>query len=415
VQKVQFDREHEPVAPVRILAINCGSSSLKFDLISLTNSAGAGRLVQGIVEHIGRPSAAILRVSGDDARHPVGAVPDHGSAVRKVIKWIQAGDWLEGAVPDAVGHRVVHGGPRLFEPTVIDEQVIGEIEEASEIAPLHNSSALQAIAASRELFGGAVPMVAVFDTAFHHDMPARASRYAIPPATADEHGIRRYGFHGLAHRYMAGRCAELLARPVQSLRLITLQLGGGCSAAAVRGGKSMDTSMGFTPLEGLVMGTRSGDIDPAVMRYLCDRRGTTPAEVDDWLNHRAGLLGVSGASSDVRELLALERQGNAAAALALDLFCYRLRKYVGAYMAVLGGAEAVAFGGGIGENSPDVRARACCDMDWCGLRIDDARNRSAVGCEGEIGAEGSPVRALVIPVDEELLIARDTFDCLNAR
>jgi acetate kinase len=400
---------------VRILVINCGSSSLKFDLISLTNrSADAGRLVQGIVEHIGRPSAATLRVSGDVARHQVGAVPDHASAVRKVIKWVEAGDWLEGAVPDAVGHRVVHGGPRLFEPTVIDERVIREITEASQLAPLHNTSALRAIAASRELFGGSVPMVAVFDTAFHHDMPERASRYAIPPATADEHGIRRYGFHGLAHRYMTERCAELLARPVQSLRLITLQLGGGCSAAAVRGGKSLDTSMGFTPLEGLVMGTRSGDIDPAVMRYLCDRRGMTPADVDDWLNHRAGLLGV-GASADVRELLALERQGDAAATLALDLFCYRLRKYIGAYMAVLGGADAVVFGGGIGENAPDIRGRACRDMDWCGLQIDESRNRHVVGAVGEISAQGSPMRALVIPVDEEMLIARDTFDCLNGR
>jgi acetate kinase len=232
---------------------------------------------------------------------------------------------------------------------------------------------------------------------------------------ADEHGIRRYGFHGLAHRYMAERCAALLAPPVDSLRLITVRLGGGCSAAAVCGGKSVDTTMGFTPLEGFVMGTRSGDIDPAVMRYLCDRRGMTPVEVDDWLNHRAGLLGVSGTSADVRELLTLEQHGDAAAALALDLFCYRLRKYVGAYMAVLGGAEAVAFGGGIGENSPDIRERACRGMHWCGLRIDESRNSHVVGVEGEISAEGSPVRALVIPVDEEMVIARDTFDCLIAR
>jgi acetate kinase len=401
---------------VRILVINCGSSSLKFELISLgPHASDTQRLVQGTVGRIGSATKASVNVSGGVGTPNVGVAADHGAAVRRVIEWLRASRWLDGAAPDAVGHRVVHGGPRLFEPTVIDERAVREIDQASELAPLHNTSALQAIAASRELFGGAVPMVAVFDTAFHQDMPERASRYAIPPATADEHGIRRYGFHGLAHRSMAERCAQLLARPVHSLRLITLQLGSGCSAAAVRGGKSVDTSMGFTPLEGLVMGTRSGDIDPAVMRYLCDRRGMTPAEVDDWLNHRAGLLGVSGASADVRELLALERQRDASAAFALDLFCYRLRKYVGAYMAVLGGADAVAFGGGIGENSPDIRARACRDMDWCGLRIDESRNRDVVGAEGEISAEGSPVRALVIAVDEEMLIARDTFDCLNAR
>src|SRR5687767_11007053 len=248
-------REHERVPPVQILVINCGSSSLKFELILMApHAAGTRRLVQGTVERIGRASTATLNVSGSIDRPEIGAVTDHGSAIRKVIEWLREGDRLAGAAPDAVGHRVVHGGPRLFEPTVIDERVIREIAEASQLAPLHNGSALQAIAASRELLGAAVPMVAVFDTAFHHDMPERASRYAIPPATADEHGIRRYGFHGLAHRYMAERCAELLARPVQSLRLITLQLGGGCSAAAVRGGRSVDTSMGFTPLEGLVMG-----------------------------------------------------------------------------------------------------------------------------------------------------------------
>ena len=403
---------------MKILVFNCGSSSLKYELISLDGrpvGRDATRLVKGNIANIGRAGGIKTSFSAGARAPAPDGVKDHASAVRWLIDWLRGSEWLNGALPDAIGHRVVHGGPRLFDPVLIDDGVVREIAAVSELAPLHNHAALEAIKAARLVFGDAVPMVAVFDTGFHHNMPEHAFRYAIPPAIADEHGIRRYGFHGVAHRYMAGRCAELMGRPLRDLRLITLQLGSGCSAAAVRGGKSVDTSMGFTPLEGLVMGTRSGDIDAAVVSHLCDRGAMGVDEVDDWLNHRSGLLGVSDVSADVRELLALERQGHRGAALALGLFCYRLRKYIGAYMAALDGADAVTFGGGIGENCPEVRARACGEMDWCGLRMDESQNQQVVGVEGEVSAAGSQVRVFVIPVDEEIVIARDTFECLATR
>jgi acetate kinase len=314
-----------------------------------------------------------------------------------------------------VGHRVVHGGRHRSVPVVIDQSVIDDITAAGELAPLHNYAAIEAIGAARELLGAKVPMVAVFDTAFHHGMPERASRYAIPPDVADDLGIRRYGFHGLAHRHMAERCGALMGGSPRGLKLITFQLGGGCSAAAVLGGKSVDTSMGFTPLEGLVMGTRSGDIDPSIVRYLCGRFRSMPADIDAWLSERSGLLGISGVSADVRELLKLESEGHARAALALDMFVYRLRKYIGAYLATLGGANAIAFGGGIGENSPEIRERACRGMEWCGLAIDEARNRTTVGTEGEVSSDSSKVRVFVIPVDEESVIASDAARVLTAQ
>ena len=405
---------------MRILVLNCGSSSLKFELFSFDESSPGGtRLAEGDVGGIGRTSTSSVEsrstirteIAGGARENMAADVADHGAATRWALRWLSANVMRQP--PDAVGHRVVHGGPRLFAPVVIDDRVLGEITAAAELAPLHNGGALEAVTAARDALGPNVPMVAVFDTAFHHDLPERAARYAIPPETADAHGIRRYGFHGLAHRYMSERAAAVIREaPAAELRLITLQLGSGCSAAAVRGGRPLDTSMGFSPLEGLVMATRSGDIDPAVVRFLCEHERMSPAQVDAWLNQRCGLLGVSGASRDVRELIELESRGDARAALAIDMFCYRLRKYIGSYLAVLGGADAVVFGGGIGENAAELRARTCRGMEWCGLRIDEARNARVVGVEGTISADDSPVRAFVIPVDEELVIARDTRQCL---
>ena len=398
---------------MRILVLNCGSSSLKFELFSFDGSSPEGtRLAEGNIGGIGRRATIRTAIEGGAREEAAADVPEHGAATRWALRWLAAN--VMRSAPDAVGHRVVHGGPRLFAPTVIDEGVLRDITAAGELAPLHNGGALDAITAARDALGHAIPMVAVFDTGFHHDLPERAARYAIPPETADAHGIRRYGFHGLAHRYMGERAAAVMREtPAAELRLITMQLGSGCSAAAIRGGRPLDTSMGFSPLEGLLMATRSGDIDPAVVRYLCEHDRMTPGEVDAWLNHRCGLLGVSGASGDVRELLALESRDDARAALALDMFCYRLRKYIGSYLAVLGGADAVVFGGGIGENAAEIRARTCRGMEWCGLRLDEARNARLAGAEGVISAEGSPVRALVIPVDEEMIIARDTLACLR--
>jgi acetate kinase len=256
-------------------------------------------------------------------------------------------------------------------------------------------------------------MVATFDTAFHRTMSERASRYAIPLELAERHRIRRYGFHGLAHRYMTERYAALTATPLEQVKLVTLQLGNGCSATAIEGGRSVDTSMGFTPLEGLMMGTRSGDVDPSLAGFLARREGVDIEEAEAWLNTRSGLLGVSGKSADMRELLEAEEGGDARAALAVEMFCYRVRKYVGAYLAALGGADAVVFGGGIGENAPLVRARICAGMGWCGLTLDEDRNARTGGSEGRISSDDSKVRAYVIPVDEAAVIALDTVHCLR--
>jgi acetate kinase len=256
-------------------------------------------------------------------------------------------------------------------------------------------------------------MVATFDTAFHRSLPERASRYAIPTELSERHDIRRYGFHGLAHRYIVERFSEIAATPVEEMKLITLQLGAGCSATAVDGGRSVDTSMGFTPLEGLMMGTRSGDLDPSLVGFLARGEEVSAEEVEGWLNTRSGLLGVSGHSGDMRELLEAEREGDLRASLAVDMFCYRVRKCIGAYLAVLDGADAIIFGGGIGENAPEVRARICAGLGWCGLLVDADRNAEAIGAETRISSDVSPLQAYVIPVDEASIIVRDTLGCLR--
>jgi len=291
--------------------------------------------------------------------------------------------------------------------------VLGAIEALTDLAPLHNAPSLKAIRAARAVLGDGVPMVATFDTAFHRTLPARAWRYAIPLELAEKHRIRRYGFHGLAHRYMTERYAAIASRPLQEVKLVTLQLGNGCSATAIDGGRSVDTSMGFTPLEGLMMGTRSGDADPSLAGFLARQEGVDVGEVESWLNTRSGLLGVSGRSGDMRELLEAENDGDGRGALAVEMFCYRVRKYVGAYLAALGGAEALVFGGGIGENAPSVRARICAGMDWCGLKLDQGRNAGAIGREGRISRDDSWLHAYVVPVDEAAVIARDTVRCLR--
>lgn len=341
---------------------------------------------------------------------------------RAVVDHEQAGRWLfehlEKDTVEAVGHRVVHGGDRFRQPVRVDAGVLAEIENLNELAPLHNPACLAGIRGARGWLGERVPMVAVFDTAFHATLPPHAAQYAIPQDLARKHGIRRYGFHGIAHASLAAAGAANLGRPLDQVRLITLQLGNGCSATAIDRGRSVDTSMGFTPLEGLVMGTRSGDVDPSLVPYLARREGVSADEVERWLNERSGLLGVSGLSHDMRTILAAaEEDPGSPAALALDLFCYRARKYLGAYLAVLGGAEAVVFGGGIGEGAPAVRARICEGMAWCGLRLDSERNRAAAGLTPgqalRISTEDSTLSASVAAVDEETEIARQTVRCLR--
>ena len=401
---------------MKVLVVNCGSSTLKFQLIETDGETGSlgqeQRLAFGIVDDIGGCGTIEFAASNGETVREAAVVADHDEATRRVLGWLGSVGRLDGL--GAVGHRVVHGGYRFTEPTLIDDEVVRAIEAVSDLAPLHNEPSLAAIRAAREALGPAVPMVAVFDTAFHRTLPKRASRYAIPEGLADKYHVQRYGFHGTAHRYMAERYSAITATPLEQVRLVTLQLGNGCSATAIDGGRSIDTSMGFTPLEGLMMGTRSGDIDPSLAGFLARKEHIDVAQVENWLNTRSGLLGVSGRSHDMRELLEAERQGDTSAGLAVEMFCYRVRKAIGAYIAVLGGADAIVFGGGIGENSPAVRARICTDMGWCGLILDPDRN-AATGFEGRISGDAAKVRAYVIPVKEELIIARDTAWCLRHR
>lgn len=398
---------------MKILVINCGSSTLKFELLALETvgyPSKEQRLANGIVDKIGERSDIKFRARQELRESKT--VPDHGQASRLVLDWLASSDLENGL--DAVGHRVIHGGDKFSQPVLIDEKVISAIDDLSELAPLHNQPALSAIRAVRERLGAKVPMVAVFDTAFHRTLPEAAYRYAIPPALADRHHIRRYGFHGLAHRYMMERYAAITNTPLEQIKLITLQLGNGCSATAIAGGRSVDTSMGFTPLEGLVMGTRSGDVDPTLASFLARQEGVGVATSEDWLNTKSGLLGLSGRSRDMRALLDAEAKGDKMACLAIDMFCYRLKKYIGAYLTALSGADAVIFGGGIGENASEVRQRVLAGMAWFGLKLDKERNEATIGSEGRISAADAQVHAYVIPVNEALIVARDTFSRLKS-
>jgi acetate kinase len=396
---------------MKVLVLNSGSSTLKFDLVDAFGDHAAQapiRLAHGLVDRIGGESMLQVSSTTGDAdieRHPVDA-QNHSAGVHLAIKALQP--LIEDGIA-AVGHRVVHGGSRFVSPVRIDDEVLVEVERLSELAPLHNPPAVQGILAAREVFGAEMPMVAVFDTAFHSTLPEHAYTYALPYDLAARYGIRRYGFHGTAHEYMLRRYADLKGMPRSQANLVTLQLGNGCSAAAISSGRSVDTSMGFTPLEGLVMGTRSGDIDPGIVSFISDKEGIPCAAVDDVLNVQSGLLGLSGKASDMRALLAAA-PSEPRAALAIEVFCYRVSKYIGAYLGVLGGADAVVFGGGIGENSPIIRSRILTNMAWCGLRLDPALNEATVGSEGLISAQDSAIEICVVSVDESLLIAQHTAE-----
>lgn len=397
-------------APMQILTFNAGSSSLKFRVVAVrgdVESKPSETRLDGRVEAIGANAALRLNHAGERREHRI-AAPDHAAAARVALDAVRAA----GVTVEAAGHRIVHGGARYRVPTRIDGAFVARLDELATLAPLHNPAGLAGIMACRERLGPRTPMAAVFDTAFHADLPPVATTYALPRELAERHGIRRFGFHGLAHGDMAQRYAAIVRRPLVDLRLITLQLGSGCSVAAIRAGRSVDTSMGFTPLEGLVMATRSGDLDPAIVGYLAEKERLTAAAVVELLTTGSGLRGLAG-SAAMPELLA-RAAADPAARLAIELFCYRARKYIGAYLAVLGGADAVIFGGGIGEHAPDVRAGILADMDWCGLRIDPVRNAATIGSDGRIGIEGAGCDAYVIRVDEQSVIARETYRCLAA-
>jgi acetate kinase len=409
---------------VNVLVLNCGSSSLKFQLIDTDlerAAAGTDRvLAKGIVDDIGGAGILKLEAAGRPAVKESAEVLEHKIAVEKVVDWLcQPGGAGLGSRDDihAVGHRVVHGGERFKASVRIDDAVLQGIEACFEMAPLHNPPNVKGYRAMRDLLGDGVPQVAVFDTSFHQTMAPAAYIYGLPYLLYERHGIRRYGFHGTSHRYVSRRLSALLQRrpDEEGLRLVTCHLGNGCSVAAIRGGKSVDTSMGFTPLEGLVMGSRSGDLDPAILPHLMRKEELGPWEMSALLNKHSGLFGISGVSNDMRTLLEAEQEGHARARLAVDVFCHRLKKYVSAYVGVLGGIDGIAFAGGIGENAPAIRRRALEGLDALGLALDHRANDDVRGQEAEISPRGSRVRAFVIPTNEEILIARDTLHLVSGR
>jgi acetate kinase len=398
---------------MKILALNTGSSSVKFQLIETGDEqmrANTDRLLaKGMVDRIGEPAGVLsCEVQGAEAVRREGHFTDHEEALSQVLNVLGGLDHIEG-----VGHRIVHGGDRFRESVLMDDEVVRAIESFNYLAPLHNPHHLTGYRVARRLLPHAAH-VAVFDTAFHQTLPPFAYTYALPYELCEKYRLRRYGFHGTSHRYVTQRFAQITGRPLASLKLITAHLGNGCSMCAVDRGRSVDTSMGLTPLEGLVMGTRSGDIDPATVFQLMSWEHLSVEEIDALLNQRSGLLGLSGASKDMRTLLSRSAAGDARATLAVEVFCYRIRHYLGAYSAVLNGADAILFTGGIGENAAAIRARACSALESLGIEIDSAVNESANGREMDISKAEARTRVWVVPTNEELLIARDTFRCITA-
>jgi len=399
---------------VRIIVVNSGSSSIKYETFDLNSLSAASK---GLLERIGSQDSRLkhkwLTASGEWEEivetRPVADHREGFSFILEVSSRARAGS----AVPEifSVGHRVVHGGEKFSEPVVIDDATLGAIEELIPLAPLHNPANVTGIKVMRDLLPH-VPQVAVFDTAFHQTMPARAFHYALPYDFYQSYGVRRYGFHGSSHRYVAAEASRHLSIPPDQLNLITLHLGNGASAAAIEKGKSIDTSMGLTPLEGLIMGTRCGDLDPAVHFYLARKTGRPYEEIEGILNKESGLKGICG-SNDMREIQGRAQKGDARAERALDMFCYRVRKYIGAYYAVLGSVSAIVFTGGIGENSAVVRTKSCEGLSGLGIALDADRNSTVSAGISEIQDRGSRVKILVIPTNEELEIARQTVELIQ--
>jgi acetate kinase len=414
---------------MNVLVLNSGSSSLKFQVIrtSLDDIAANSdkALASGVVERIGSQSLVTLRnVATDVTSKTATPIRDHRAAIDHVLRWlVSPAAAIQGITTlsdiHAVGHRVVHGGERFSKSVVIDDEVLKALDDMIDLAPLHNPANIAGIRATKEVLGAGIQQAAVFDTAFHHTLPEHAYLYAIPYQYYRRYKVRRYGFHGTSHRYVAYKYRMMQELPRDEVFAITLHLGNGCSACAISRGNSIDTSMGMTPLEGLVMGTRAGDIDPAIIDYLSQKEGMSLHEVDLILNRSSGLLGISGLTHDMRELIDEEHEhDDRRARLAIEIFCYRVRKYIGAYITGIlsSGADpkeiALIFTGGIGENSPDVRIRICRGLGWLGLNLDEALNASMIaGKEGPIGT--GRLRPYVIPTNEELLIARDTVRAIN--
>ncbi|MEW1776088.1 acetate kinase [Streptomyces sp. NPDC086777] len=399
-------------SPTRVLVLNSGSSSVKYQLLDMRDSS---RLAVGLVERIGEQTSRLRHTcpGSGDTREAIGPIADHEAALKAVAEELtRDGLGLDSPELAAIGHRVVHGGMFFTEPTVIDDAVLTEIERLVPLAPLHNPANLTGILTARALRPD-LPQVAVFDTAFHTTMPEYAARYAIDPKLADRHRIRRYGFHGTSHAYVSRATARLLGRTPEEVNVIVLHLGNGASASAVRGGRCVDTSMGLTPLEGLVMGTRSGDLDPAVIFHLARVGGMSMDEIDTLLNKRSGLFGLCG-DNDMREIRRRIDEGDEAAQLAFDIYIHRLKKYIGAYCAVLGRVDAVAFTAGVGENAAPVREAAVAGLEGLGLTVDPELNAVRADEPRVISPAGARVAVAVVPTDEELEIATQTYALVGA-
>jgi len=407
-----------------VLVLNSGSSSLKFQVIDTDLEAieknADKTLAQGVIERIGSEALITLRTEGKPTARSTAPLRDHRAALDTVLRWLVSPDSSVPGVSSigdiaAVGHRVVHGGEKFTKSVAIDDPVIEQIEDCIDLAPLHNPANLKGIYAAREILGQGVPQVAVFDTSFHSTMPDTSYLYAVPYQLYVRHKVRRYGFHGTSHRYVAYRYRILTGKSYDETNIVTIHLGNGCSACAIQKGNSINTSMGLTPLEGLVMGTRGGDLDPSILEFLHHKEGFSLDQLFTLLNKQSGLLGISGLTNDMRDLLEEERlHQDRRARLAIDIFCQRVKLYIGAYLAQLNGAEAVVFTGGIGENSHEIRARICKDLDVLGIALDKKKNKATVGRkEGDISAENAKTRVWVIPTNEELLIARDTVRCVK--
>ena len=392
---------------MKILVINCGSSSLKYQLIDMD---GEKVLCKGLCERIGMESSMITHeANGTKATTPA-IFPTHTEAFAEVVKKMTTGAGKcinDVSEIDAIGHRVVHGGEKFKSSCLITDEVINTLRELSPLAPLHNPAGILGIEAARKVFGN-IPMVAVFDTAFHSTMPPKAYMYAIPYEYYEKYGVRRYGFHGTSHKYVAHKAAEYLEEPIERLKLITCHLGNGSSITAVQDGKSVDTTMGFTPLDGVLMGTRCGAVDPSAVTYVAGKHGFGVSEMDTYMNKKSGMLGISGESSDFRDITAAAEAGDKRATLAKDMLVYDIKKDIGAYAAAMNGLDAVIFTGGIGENAPNCREEVCENMEYLGIKIDKAAN-DFKGELKKISTPDSKVEVWVIPTNEELLIARDTL------
>lgn len=399
---------------MKVLVINCGSSSLKYQLINMENEAV---LAKGLVERIAIDGSILTQKVNGEKYIIEQPMKDHKDAIKLVLEALV--DPKHGVIKNmseisAVGHRVVHGGEKYANSVLIDENVMKSIEDCIKLAPLHNPPNIIGINACKDLMPD-TPMVAVFDTAFHQTLPNYAFTYPLPYELYEKYGIRKYGFHGTSHKYVSKAAGEFLNKDIADLKIITCHLGNGASVTAVKNGKSVDTSMGFTPLDGVAMGTRSGSIDPAIVTFLIKELKMSIDEVDTLLNKKSGILGIFGSSSDMRDVKkAAFKENNEKAKLALDVFHYKIKQFIGSYIAAMNGADVVVFTGGIGENSPENREGICENMDYLGIKINKAENNNAIGITKDISAADSKVKVLVIPTDEELMIARDTKDIVQS-